>query len=332
LEASTRRARHLGRDLIELAREVARGTSNYYGLYWYLWQRGGASVRELWRAYCGIAGRAVRFATVRKQLRILEDRYRAIRHEGEYYYPLVDPEVLVSVVNVARARAGKLGAQKRAMLAAMGLGRERLEELRVPTNLRYYVGRVVEEAKRLVEKGDRAGALDLVVHTLLPLRENEVLWLWRKDEFTYWDNKTHTFRCVRSEAVADFLRNLGYTEGIMCWHVLGHGRASRVIRSLFGRGWESWAWARSISYGLMLLGLVGEGSAYQIELWYRDGVLDLVLRDYYYGTTLAVYDLRWEHGEPPAPLSGTSSTYRGAVVGAPHSKPENAESYFSRWR
>ena len=320
------RARRAEKSLVERAKEVARETSNYYGLYWYLYQRGGADFKELWRAYSSIVGRHVRFATVRKQLARLE-RYRAVHREGDRYVPLVDPEVLLSVVNSDKARAGRIGAQRRAM-RAMGLSGE--EELRVP-QLRYYVECVVKEARKLVEKGDRTSALDLVVHTLLPLRENEVLWLWRGDEFLYWDSKNGVFRCVRSESVADFLRDLGYAEGIMAWHVLGHSRTSKIIRSLFGKGYLSWSWARSISYGLMLLGLVQEGNMYQVELAYREGELWLYLRDYYFGNTLAVYTLHWEH-EPPAPLSGTSSTYRGAVVGVPHSKKESDSSYFSRWR
>jgi len=70
-----------------------------------------------------------------------------------------------------------------------------------------------------------------------------------------------------------YLRKLGYTEGIMCWHILGHKCSARIIRSLFSKGWESWPWARSISYGLMLLGLMQEGNTYQIELQNRNGKL-----------------------------------------------------------
>ena len=327
MEVSERRERRASEhSLLEQARELAREVASYYALYWYLYQKGGASFEELWRSYSNIVGRHVRFATVRKQLARLE-RYRAVHREGDRYVPLVDPEVLLSVVDVRRAQSGRRGAAKRAMMALMGLDNQ---GVRAP-QLRYYVERVVEEVKKLVEKGDRTVALDLIVHTLLPLRENEVLWLWRGSEFVYWDNKTHAFRCVGSEAVADFLRSLGYGEGIMCWHTLGHGRVRRIIRDLFGRGWESWPWARSISYGLMLLGLLGEGNMYQIELEQRGEELWLLLRDYYYGSTLQAYSLRWEYGEPPPPLSNQRQ-YRGAVLGVAHSKKENAESYFSRWR
>ena len=318
------------RTLLEQSRKLAQNTSNYFGLYWWLWHKGGASFKDLWSTYCKIVGRQVRFATVHRQLARLE-RYRAIKREGEYYYPLVDPEVLLSVVNVKRSQAGRLGAHKRAVYAAMGLSKERLEELRVP-QLRHYVERVVAEVKKLVERGDRTATLDLLAHTLLPLRENETLWLWRGEEFLYWDSKNRVFRCVRSEAVSELLHRLGYSEGILAWHVLGHSRASKIVHSLFGKGWESWPWARSISYGLMLLGLVQEGSPYQIELTYRGGEIAIYLHDYFFGNTLAVYLMQWQHDLLPAPLSSNTRTYKGAVLGVPHSKPENDESYFSRWR
>jgi len=34
-------------------------------------------------------------------------------------------------------------------------------------------------------------ALDLLAHTLLPLRETGILWLWRGDEFIYFEKKTY---------------------------------------------------------------------------------------------------------------------------------------------
>ena len=123
-----------------------------------------------------------------------------------------------------------------------------------------------EEAEKLLKKSDRTVALDLLIHTYLPLRENEILWLWKDNEFIYWDNKNKTFRCLYSEELSKLLKKLGYSEGILAWHILGHERATKVIRKLFGKEYLDWAWARSIAYGLMLLKLLKEGNYYRVEV------------------------------------------------------------------
>jgi hypothetical protein len=88
-------------------RELARKTSNQYVLYCYLYTVGKASLRELYKVYCEIASRPVRLSTVRKQLKILEERYKVIRRHGEHYIPLLPPEELLPAINTERAKAGR---------------------------------------------------------------------------------------------------------------------------------------------------------------------------------------------------------------------------------
>ena len=116
------------------------------------------------RIYCEITGRRVCLATLRKQLKILEERYKVIRKQGEYYIPLLLPKELLPAINIKRAKAGKKGALKRILHL-----RRKPERLQVPKNLAYYISKVYEEAQELLKRGDRTVALDLLVHTYLPV-------------------------------------------------------------------------------------------------------------------------------------------------------------------
>lgn len=315
-----------GETLFKKLKRIAKETSNQFALYYYLYSIGRASLYRLYRAYCEITGRRVTLATLRKQLKILEERYKALKREGEYYIPLLPPEELLLVINPKRAKAGRKGALKR----ILNLHRKP-EELQIPNNLAYYVKHVYEKVEKLLKKGDRTAALDLITHTYLPLRENEVLWLWRNNEFIYWDNKNHTFRCLYSEELAKLLKKLSYTEGILAWHILGHKRASRIIKKLFGKGHLDWPWSRSVAYGLMQLGLIKEGKYYRIEALYRDIYLYFILKEYYTGYLIQEYSIKWNHEQLPLPLSKQQTYYKGIALGVPHTKEDNDESYFSKW-
>ena len=307
-------------------RDLAQQTTNQFALYYYIYIKGKTTLHQLYKTYMEIAGKRVRLATLRKQLKILEERYKAVRKEGEYYIPLLQPELLLQVIDIKRSKAGKRGALKRILNI-----HRKPDQLQIPRNLAYYVVKVHEEVQKLLRKGDRTAALDLLVHTYLPLRENEVLWLWKGNEFIYWDNKNKTFRCLYSEELSKLLQRLGYTPGLMVWHILGHKRATKIIDRIFGKGYLNWPWSRSICYGLMLLELIREGNYYRIETRYEDGYLQFILREYYTGYLLQQYRLRWSHDHVPLPLTKEKPYYKGLALGVPHTNPKNDESYFSRW-
>ncbi|MEM1804215.1 MAG: hypothetical protein QXR80_06935 [Desulfurococcaceae archaeon] len=193
------------------------------GLYLYLAERGESTLEELTRVYTLFAGRRVTPETVKTQLRLLEvkglveksgDRYRAVG---------VPIEALVGVFDIKRARAGRIGGERR--LQSLLYGKTGLTPVKtLPPRLRDKIRRVVETAKSLVERGDRETALDLLVHTLLPVRETGVLWLWWRDTFIYYERKTMaagSFHTVKFPALANLLRELGFTEGVLVYHTLG---------------------------------------------------------------------------------------------------------------
>ncbi len=199
----------------------------------------------------------VREATVRKQLQQLE-RKGVIKKVEDRYVTLVDPRDVIDLFDSERSRAGKAGAALRHLRISS-------KSIKISPGLAHYTKTIIEEARKLVVKGKRAVALDLLVHTLLPLQENELLWLWHNDVFIYYAPKTHQFRAIKSKEIAELLQKLGFEPGIMAWHILGHRDASEVIHRIFFKGHLSWPWARSISYGLKELGLLRKRTHYRFH-------------------------------------------------------------------
>ncbi len=218
------------KEVLKKLKKIAKKHTIQYALLWYIYLRKTASLRELYRLYRYVSEKTIRENTVRKQLKVLE-RKGLIRKVGDRYSCLVDPREVHDLFDTERSKAGRIGA----VIQHMKLN---TKSLKISPGLAYYTKQVVEKARDLVKKGKRAVALDLIVHTLLPLRENEVLWLWHQDTFIYYIRKTKSgqFRAVKSEEVAKLLRKLGFSEGIMILHVLGHSEASRIIHRIFNRG------------------------------------------------------------------------------------------------
>ncbi len=249
-----------------------------------------------------------------------------MKKKGEKYYCLVDPREVTDLFDVERSKAGKIGATIRHM-------KLKSKSLKTSPGLSYYTKQVVEKAKEIIRKGKRATALDLLAHTLLPLRENEILWLWHNDLFIYYTPKTgQKFRAVKSKEVAELLRKLGFSEGIMILHVLGHKEASKIIHRIFSRGPYSWPWARSISYGLKELGLLEEiNTLYKLQLKRVGTKIELILWNLYTKEILAQYIINWNH-ETPEPLKNRSYVI-ATILGKQHIKKEiEINSYFSKWR
>jgi len=245
---------------------------------------------------------------------------------SDSYVALVDPFEVADMFDHERSRAGKTAGRIRHLKVAR-------EGIKISPGLSYYTEKVVETAKQLVNRGKRATALDLIVHTLLPLRENEVLWLWHKDLFVYYTPKTSAgrFRAVKSEEVAGLLKKLGFTEGITILHTLGHDEARRIIRDLFSKGAYSWPWARSVSYGLKELGLLEEvDDLYRIELKKMNERIELTLLNLYTNELIATYKINWDY-ETPAPLKNKDEVV-ATVYGKQHvSERVESDSYFSKW-
>lgn len=280
--------------LIKNLKQLAKEVSIQYALYYYIWENRETSLRKLYRAYCEITGRTVALNTLRKQLKILE-RKGLVKKIGDTYTALVEPEEVLDLFDSKRSKAGRKGALKRALKAGK-------TEHRISLGLAYYVKQVADEAKKLIGRGDRTAALDLLAHTLLPLRETETLWLWHRNTFIYWNGKSHNLRAVESKEVAELLKKLGYREGIMVFHTLAHDRVKKIIHRISNRGSYSWTWSRSIAYGLKELGLLRDTINYRIQIKRIDSILTVTLYDFYTKQIIAEYTSTWIHRELSEPM------------------------------
>jgi len=300
--------------------------------YWFQVYRDGVDFNKLWRFYNNISNHVVHEETVRKQLKMLENKGLVEKKNGKYYPVLLPVDIVAKMFDVERSRTGKRGAAARFRQILYRNQMPAVDTL--PKSLKHYVKRVVQLAVQLTERGKREVALDLLAHTLLPLRENAVLWLWRGDEFIYYERKTMTegtFHSVKFPALADLLRKLGFKEGAMVWHIYGHDEAKDLIRRIFQKGHLSWPWARSIFYKLKELGLAEEGNRYIIELEYRSMAILVYLRDIYNNILKEYFEPWFNEVRLPPPLSAEKTKDRYLVIGKQHVKEENEESYFSRW-
>jgi len=300
--------------------------------YWYQTYKTGVDLQHLWRFYNNIADHVVSQETVRKQLKMLQAKGLVEERSGKFYPVPLPVDIVIKMFDIERSRAGKTGAVKRIRQILYRNQLPFVEQL--PRGLKHYMEKVVQLAVQLTERGKREAALDLLAHTLLPLRESRVLWLWRGDEFIYYERKTMTegtFHSVKFPALADLLRRLGFKEGVMVWHIYGHDEAKQLIHKIFGRGHLSWPWARSIFYKLKEMGFASEGNQYIIEIEYKNLALIVTLRDIY-GNLIKEYLEPWFNElRLPAPLSDNKGKDRYLVIGKQHVKSENEESYFSRW-
>ena len=316
--------------LLVTARRVASQYSLQAGLYYaiYIFSSRGKplDIAKAKTLYEALVGRKVHKATVRKQLRMLE-RKSLVRIKDNKVIALKEFKDSLDLFDSRRSRAERKGAQHK-LLYSIQVRRIPVAREATPRGAEYYLGRVLGEARRLIERHDRAAALDLLAHTLLPLRANGVLWLWYRDKFIYYEPKTDSFHIVGSSPVAKILGKLGYSEGIMAWHILGHKRASIIIKSIFMRGPYSWPWARSLAYVLKGLGYIRESEPVVIHISYSNGVITITVKDFYTDiVTLYEAATRWDYEELPAPLTETRKSTRRNILGVTHIDAENDETY-----
>jgi len=332
-DVGEKKSEKIGLDqIIDLGKKFRQLGLYLFILYWYQTYKTGVDLQHLWRFYNNIASHVVSPETVRKQLKMLQVKGLIEEKNGKYYPVPLPTDVVAKMFDVKRSHVGKRGANARLRQILYHNQLPFVEE--IPRGLKHYMEKVVQLAVQLAKQGKREVALDLLAHTLLPIRENGVLWLWRNDEFIYYERKVMTegtFHSVKFPLLSKLLKDLGFHEGVMVYHVLGHNEAKDIIRKIFGKGHLSWPWARSIFYKLKELGFAEEGGRYIIELEYRNLTLIVTLRDIYNNLLKEYIEPWFNENRLPAPLSADKTKDRYLVLGVQHVKPENEESYFSRW-
>ncbi|MEM2197203.1 MAG: hypothetical protein QW290_09000 [Sulfolobales archaeon] len=317
------------RDLEEVVRIGRR--HRQLGIYVYLLKKGQATLKEIYTVYNMFTKHRVRPETVKTQLRVLIGK-GLIKEKGVYYIPVKIPfEASLDYFSFSRSRAGRTGAEKSfTYYLYRKLYDEEMPYIRdVNPKLRKKLRQVLETVKELIEKGDRHTALDIIAHTLLPVRKTGVLWLWWRDIFIYYESKPTErgiFHSVRAPALANLLTDLGYKEGLMIDHL--KGISGRYLKKIFGKE-DTYPYSRSLFYGLKKLGLAEEGPQFLLEIQYLNNEIIFTIKDID-GNILHVFRQRWE-GAPPTPLTKEGDKRISITYGKQHIKAANESSYFSRF-
>ncbi|MEM1696462.1 MAG: hypothetical protein QXQ90_07705 [Desulfurococcaceae archaeon] len=319
---------HRDLDLEEVVRIGRR--HRQLGIYVYLLKKGSATLPEIYAVYSMFTKHRVEPETVRTQLRFLKVK-GLVKEEGGVYRPVGVPlEAALDLFSFGRSRAGRIGAEKtllKYLYRKEGVELPNIQD--VSPKLRKKLSKVLEVVKELVERGDKYTALDLIAHTLLPVRATGVLWLWWKDIFLYYEPKPTErgiIHSVRVPALSKLLKELGFEEGILAYHTLGSSR--RYLRSIFGVE-DTYPYSRSLFYSLKKLGLAEEGPQYLVEMQYVGGEIVVVVKDLY-GNVLQVFRREWT-SPPPAPLEKEGDKKVAVTLGVQHVYTPNEGSYFSRY-
>jgi len=307
------------RDLVDEGRRLYLEKGPAYTIYWFLKQvwvrrRHPVKLEDVYRFHKLVAGVRSRNATW-KILKRLE-LYGIVRSLGYgFYKPVVlDDSIVEGSIDWSRVRTRDQVLRRRGVGEATSRGVPRVVES------------VVRVASKLVEAGEKWRAVDLLAHTLLPVRKTGVLLARVGDTFIYYERKTGKLHMVKSSRLAQIFESLGIVEGALWRHKLFE--ADSIIRRVFG----SHDIARKLHYLLKELGWF----EYPEPGWFYRVFTDPVGG----GVWLEVYRVGgrglervWsiELGEGGGSGSGFGvQVGAGAIVTREHVKPENEVTYFFR--
>jgi len=305
-------------DLVEEGRRLYREKGPSYTIWWFLrevWlrRRHPVKLEDIYRFHQAVAGVRSKNATV-KALKRLE-LYGLVKNlGGGWYRPEVLDEGLASgSIDFSRVRTrDQVLGKKRELSSRL----DKSEELPRP------VQEVIDRARELIEKGERWRAVDLIAHTLLPVRESGILIARLGDLFIYYESKTSKMHMLHSEKLAKIFDELGIGEGSLALH--RSQEASSIIRRMFG----SHDNARRVHYLLKQLGWFQEVEGqYFWRLW-EDPSSGLSYISIYKKTSGGLEEVA--RVPPSVPEGLYTSSRGGAVVTREHVKEENEGTYFTR--
>jgi len=302
------------RKLIQLAKQWY----SKWGLQYALWKvlrfvfvnrKHGVRFKDLHRIHCLILGRNVRKNATWKALNTLAKKGLVKSVNGVYYPIVLDEEVVRGSIDFKRVRT-KTRTSKR-KIEAKGVQIEEREA--IPQPVRKVIGKVEE----LVRKNDTWKAIDLVAHTLLPVRQTGLLIAKYKDMFIWYERKTGFMHYVISEKLSKLWKELGLPEGPLGLH--RESEADSLVRRLFG----SHDIARRVHYMLKEMGWFQYGPPLYYELYCDEN-----------GCAIVIYRLVGLRKEVILVIGNLSpekkKTKAGVVLPMEHIKEENEETYFNR--
>jgi len=317
-EGVEKRRTYVTDDMLEKAKELYRAKGISYTLWWYLrevWLRRRHAVKfeDLFRLHKEIAGVNSKNATF-KALKRLE-MYGLVQNIGNgWYKPLVlDPTIAEGSIDFSRVRTRDQVLRRKDAETAYGQAKDVPRELEA----------VIRKAEELIRKGEKWKAVDLLAHTVLPVRRSGVLLARKVDVFLYYEHKTDKMHMIKSEKLAKLFDALGIKDEVLAAH--RQFEADDIVRRLFG----SHDNARRLHYLLKERGWF----EYPSENFYYRVFEDPTSG----GWWISVYRLdksgRMEEEFKVAITGNTPvgvQVKAGAVLTKEHVKKENEETYFSR--
>jgi hypothetical protein len=306
----------LWRALLAKGRTLYREKGPSYTIWWFLrevWLRLRRPVRfsEVHMFHREIAGARSKNATW-KILKRLELYGLARSVHGRYMPVVLDPRIVEGSIDRSRVRTRE---------QVLPTTRPRVEpgERVWPRE----VWPVIREALRLVGRGEKWRAVDLIAHTLLPVRKTGILLARRGDIFIYYESKTGKMHMIRSPMLARIFSYLGINDEVLAEH--RRWEADALIRRMYG----SHDIARRLHYLLKERGwfeYFEPGEWFYTLLVMPDGRWRLSILHLLSPNRL-VEEWRVE-GEGGLPLP--PGERRGGILTREHAKEENEETYFNR--
>ena len=303
------------RGLVDEGRRLYLEKGPAYTIYWFLkqvWVRRGHPVKleDVFRFHKLIAGVRSKNATL-KVLKRLE-LYGIVKNLGYgFYKPVVlDSSIVEGSIDWRRVRTRDQVLRKRGVKGSTSRD--------VPREVKS----VVKVASKLIKAGEKWRAVDLLAHTLLPVRKTGVLLARVGDTFIYYERKTDKLHMVKSPQLAQIFKSLGIVEEVLGRHKLFE--ADSIIRRMYG----SHDIARKLHYLLKEKGWFEyppPGWFYRV---FKDPVTSRLWIDIYVNKGGKLEKI-WRI---PSSESGEVGLLvkAGAIVTREHVKPENENTYFNR--
>jgi len=264
-----------------------------------------------------IAGTKSKNATL-KILKRLKD-YGLIRtaYSG-MYIPIATLDIAFNAIDESRTR---LRSQVIRVDNHNNAQRENLEVHKVPRA----VAEVLSVVEKLVKEGNKWIAVDLLAHTLLPVRLTGVLIARICDFFLYYEFKTRKMHMIGSRRVSELLESLGVADAILLRLKL-HS-TDTIIRDLFA----SYENARRVHYLLKELGWFHypqEHYFYKLEFYPKPRLLIIRMT----GNKLETFAEILLSDTDVKILEELGIPSKGPIVAREHVKTENEETYHYRPR
>ncbi|MEM1528385.1 MAG: hypothetical protein QXS62_06725 [Sulfolobales archaeon] len=274
------------------------------------WRNTVFTFAEIKAIYEMLVARSLSKGTVHEVLKRMLSKGLVIRRpEGYTFNPKITIHEALRAIDVKRSLNGKRGAMSSQQREATNT--VNADSPKIPHEVRELMERASQLAKQ-----DYWKAVDLIAHTLVGVRETGIWFLWVNDLFIYREEKTGFFHYFKSRRLSEFLKELGFGEGLMFNHT--KHSAKDLIHDLY---W-SYPNARRLHYLLKQQGWFEyPNNILLIEFYHDSGkIAYIAVRDLNNDTVL------WGYGS-----SGHSEEVeRFPVIPGEHVDRENEETYFYR--